>query len=38
MVIDALIKLQDKVQAETLADHVKGPSQVTSAEGLSTGV
>ena len=34
MVIDALIKLQDKVQAETLADHVKGPSPVTPIEAL----
>ena len=29
MVIDALMKLQDKVQRETLADHVKGPAHVT---------
>lgn len=34
MVIDGLMKLQDKVQAETLADHVKGPSPVTSPERL----
>jgi len=34
MVIDALILLQEKVQKETLGDHVKGPSMVTSAEGL----
>ena len=34
MVIDALVLLQEKVQKETLRDHVKGPSQVTSPEGL----
>ena len=31
MVIDGLINLQQKVQKETLQDHVKGPSPVTSA-------
>ena len=30
MVIDGLINLQQKVQKETLQDHVKGPSPVTS--------
>ena len=34
MVIDGLMKLQDKVQAETLADHVKGPAPVTPPERL----
>ena len=34
MVIDALMKLQDKVQAETLEDHVKGPALVTPASKL----
>jgi NADH-quinone oxidoreductase subunit B len=34
MVIDGLMKLQDKVQAETLSDHVKGPSPVTPPERL----
>ena len=34
MVIDGLVKLQDKVQAETLADHVKGPAPVTPPERL----
>ena len=34
MVIDALIKLHGKVQNETLADHVKGPSMVTAADKL----
>jgi NADH-quinone oxidoreductase subunit B len=34
MVIDALIKLQGKVQNETLADHIKGPSMVTPAHKL----
>ena len=34
MVIDGLMKLQDKGQQETLADHVKGPSPVTPAERL----
>jgi hypothetical protein len=28
------MKLQDKVQAETLADHVKGPAPVTPLERL----
>ena len=31
MVIDGLINLQQKVQKETLQDHVKGPSPVTPA-------
>ncbi len=31
MVIDGLINLQQKVQKETLQDHVKGPSPVTHA-------
>ena len=31
MVIDGLINLQQKVQKETLQDHVKGPSHVTPA-------
>ena len=34
MVIDGLINLQQKVQKETLQDHVKGPSQVTPAERI----
>ena len=34
MVIDALMKLQDKVQAETLEDHVKGPALVTHPSKL----
>ena len=34
MVIDGLINLQQKVQEETLQDHVKGPSPVTSAARL----
>ena len=34
MVIDALIELQGKVQNETLADHIKGPSMVTPAHKL----
>ena len=34
MVIDGLINLQQKVQNETLQDHVKGPSPVTPAERL----
>ena len=34
MVIDGLINLQQKVQAETLQDHVKGPSPVTPAARL----
>jgi hypothetical protein len=28
------MKLQDKVQAETLEDHVKGPAMVTPASKL----
>ena len=34
MVIDGLINLQQKVQGETLQDHVKGPSPVTPAARL----
>ena len=34
MVIDGLINLQQKVQEETLQDHVKGPSPVTPAARL----
>ena len=34
MVIDGLINLQQKVQKETLQDHVKGPSPVTPATRL----
>ena len=34
MVIDGLINLQQKVQKETLQDHVKGPSPVTPAARL----
>jgi NADH-quinone oxidoreductase subunit B len=34
MVIDGLINLQQKVQNETLQDHVKGPSPVTPAARL----
>ncbi len=34
MVIDGLINLQQKVQGETLQDHVKGPSPVTPAAQL----
>ena len=34
MVIDGLIHLQQKVQEETLQDHVKGPSPVTPAARL----
>ena len=34
MVIDGLINLQQKVQEETLQDHVKGPSPVTPATRL----
>ena len=34
MVIDGLINLQQKVQEETLQDHVKGPSPVTPASRL----
>ena len=34
MVIDGLINLQQKVQAETLQDHMKGPSPVTPAARL----
>ena len=34
MVIDALMKLQDKVQTETLEDHVKGPALITPASKL----
>ena len=34
MVIDGLINLQQKVQNETLQDHVKGPSPVTPASRL----
>ena len=34
MVIDGLIKLQEKVQAEKLSDHVKGASPVTAAHKL----
>jgi NADH-quinone oxidoreductase subunit B len=34
MVIDGLITLQQKVQKETLQDHVKGPSMVTPAARL----
>tara|TARA_B100000959_G_scaffold51754_1_gene53780 strand:- start:286 stop:873 length:588 start_codon:yes stop_codon:yes gene_type:complete len=34
MVIDGLINLQQKVQGETLQDHVKGPSPATPAARL----
>ncbi len=34
MVIDGLIKLQEKVQREKLSDHVKGPAPVTPASRL----
>ena len=34
MVIDGLLNLQQKVQEETLQDHVKGPSPVTPAARL----
>ena len=34
MVIDGLINLQQKVQGETLQDHVKGPSPVTPVARL----
>ena len=34
MVIDGLINLQQKVQGETLQDHVKGPSPVTPTARL----
>ena len=34
IVIDGLINLQQKVQGETLQDHVKGPSPVTPAARL----
>ena len=34
MVIDGLINLQQKVQGETLQDHVKGPSPVTPSARL----
>ena len=34
MVIDGLMKLQDKVQQETLSDQIKGPAPVTPPERL----
>jgi NADH-quinone oxidoreductase subunit B len=34
MVIDGLINLQQKVQSETLQDHVKGPAPITPATRL----
>jgi NADH-quinone oxidoreductase subunit B len=34
MVIDGLINLQQKVQKETLQDHVKGPAPITPASRL----
>jgi NADH-quinone oxidoreductase subunit B len=33
-VIDGLINLQQKVQSETLQDHVKGPAPITPAARL----